>query len=58
MSTLYNYRVTLDWQGEEGFYFDCQAEDDIHAIEQTSNAYPECAIIYAENLGEVKWIKE
>jgi hypothetical protein len=47
---LKDYSVTLVEVGDEGdldfeFQFECQAEDEEHAKEQASNAYPECAVL-------------
>ncbi len=47
---LNDYCVTIVEVGNEGdldfeFQFECQAEDEEHAKEQASNAYPECAVL-------------
>lgn len=44
---LLTYRVTLKEEKGDKFtmVFDCFAEDDAHAEEQTENAYPNCEIL-------------
>lgn len=36
---MINYTILLIWEGVD-LYFECQAEDLEHAIEQAENAYP------------------
>jgi hypothetical protein len=43
MVALYPYVVNYTWKDEKG-QFPCEAEDEDHALEQCSDAYPECEI--------------
>lgn len=43
MQDLKEYIVEADWEGE-GVAFQCLAENEDHAIEQTKNAYPGCKV--------------
>jgi hypothetical protein len=43
MVPLFPYVVNYDWEGEKG-QFSCEAENEDHALEQCSDAYPGCEI--------------